>query len=548
MGMGRGFASGLLAGAQAARMGVDLFNQQKDRDAAEAMKQEASNAMAAQPEQSQGFTAEQGDQLRAAAESGQYDIGYDENAKAYTVTPKSDPSQTGNIAMQGVTDFLGQRQAGNMSPNQINQLRSKAITNAVAKFNPIEGMRMQRESARFDREQKDWNEQDAETEDRKKVFESSKFGQNRKAFEQANSDYQKKLLEYEAAKASGKSANDLGAPPVAPTQPDYTIGDSLADRAALIDHSARHGKLDPKTFAEFTDMLSKVQGEGYEKALRLAQSGGDIQEVLKLFNSTGKAQLDPASVVSDKVVKGKDGVETRVIQLKDAQGNLKTINTVAELDALGKANTVFERFYKSEDNRRGNERLAMDAKSASINDKLRQEQVDRAAEENKGRAEMRTIREGLSAAIESGDKETEATLRKKLLLYGTGVKGGASNMSPEERRAMFYLASGAAKDETQAAQMAHEKVQSSAKDDFMTLMKPNSMGMSPKPEEIEPIMAAMHGKDWKNKMGSSANAKAPTKPTNQADAHTQAKAAIQQGASKANVNARLKELGYAELP
>ena len=58
-----------------------------------------------QPTTSEGFTAEQGDQLRAAAESGQYDIAYDEGKKGYTVTPKAG-GETGVIAQQGITDFI----------------------------------------------------------------------------------------------------------------------------------------------------------------------------------------------------------------------------------------------------------------------------------------------------------------------------------------------------------------------------------------------------------------------------------------------------------
>ena len=130
-------------------------------------------------------------------------------------------------------------------------------------------------------------------------------------------------------------------------------------RAALVAHDAKYGKLDTRSFGEFSDMLNKVQSEGYERALRLAQSGAGVAEIAKAFNASGKVQLDPAAIVSDKMVKGKDGVETRVLQFKDQNGDIRTINTVAELDALGKAGEVFSRFYQAEGNRRGNEQLQL---------------------------------------------------------------------------------------------------------------------------------------------------------------------------------------------
>ncbi|MCP6264563.1 hypothetical protein NL440_26645, partial [Klebsiella pneumoniae] len=66
----------------------------------------------------------------------------------------------------------------------------------------------------------------------------------------------------------------------------------------------------------------------------------------------GRVQADPANIVSDKMVKRPDGVTTRVIQYKDAQGNVRTVDTVAELDALGKASDVFTRYFqKRQDDR-----------------------------------------------------------------------------------------------------------------------------------------------------------------------------------------------------
>lgn len=98
----------------------------------------------ARPEQSTGFTAEQGDALRAAAESGQYDVGFDQERGAYTVTPKAG-GETGVIAQQGVTDFLGNRTAGALTDRQINDARQIAMADVLMQSNPLSGIRMRRE-------------------------------------------------------------------------------------------------------------------------------------------------------------------------------------------------------------------------------------------------------------------------------------------------------------------------------------------------------------------------------------------------------------------
>lgn len=122
----------------------------------------------ATPEQSEGFTAEQGDQLRAAAESGQYDIGYDDAKKAYTVAPKAG-GDAGLIAQQGVTDFMGQRTAGTMSQDAMDKARTSAMADVVARSNPVAAQRMRREQVQAEREDQrfGWEQSRAEREQRK---------------------------------------------------------------------------------------------------------------------------------------------------------------------------------------------------------------------------------------------------------------------------------------------------------------------------------------------------------------------------------------------
>lgn len=351
---------------------IQAFNSAYDTTSKVGRDIELSRIAQAKPEEMQGFTTQDAEQLRAAADSGQYDIGTKTNEDGtfagYTVTPKADPTQTGTIAMQGVTDFMGKRTAGSMSEDQQDRARQMAMAGVLEKYDPQEGMRLRREVKSQDREDQRWDrqtqqweredkklaEEDEYQKGRKELFSNTRFGQNQGRYQQEMEQYQQSLTQYEADKAAGKQ---VGAAPVMPSRPEYSVGDALADRAALIDHDAKAGKLDARAFGEFTDLLNKVQGEGYEKALRLAQSGAPVQEVVKAFNATGQSKFDPASVVSDKVIRGKDGVETRVIQYKDAQGNVRTINALAELDALGKAGEVFTRHFQVKQDKRADEQL-----------------------------------------------------------------------------------------------------------------------------------------------------------------------------------------------
>lgn len=139
-----GWASGFNAGTRMARTWIDTYNQAKDEEEFNRIRDE-------KPQVSEGFTAEQGDQLRAAAESGLYDIGF-KNGR-YTVTPKSEPGNEGYVAPQTVTDMFGERRAGMMSPRQIEYQRQAQMAGAVSRRNPLAGARMMRELDQGEREQ-----------------------------------------------------------------------------------------------------------------------------------------------------------------------------------------------------------------------------------------------------------------------------------------------------------------------------------------------------------------------------------------------------------
>lgn len=112
--------------------------------------------------------------------------------------------------------------------------------------------------------------------------------------------------------------------------------------------------------------------------------------------------------------------------------------------------------------------------------------------------ELGDIRVNLNAALESGDAKAEATARKQLATYNLQGKGGQS-LSNEERKANFFLASGAAKTLEDAARMAHEKVQNSIGQDYRDIAK-GSGGIATSEGDVERMMKQMHGDNWKAKM------------------------------------------------
>lgn len=474
---------------------------------------ELSRVAQAKPEEMQGYTQDQGDQLRAAAESGQYYIGIktkeDGTFDSYTVTPKADPSQTGTIAMQGVTDFMGNRTAGSMNQDQLDRARQMAMARVLEKYDPLEGMRLRREAKtqerddqRWDRQTKQWEREDRDLAQkdeyeagRRALFGQTRFGQNQAQYQQQMAEYQRQL---EAWKQ-----NPTGPQPVAPTRPEYSIGDSLADRAMLIDHDAKYGRLDARTFGEFTDMMQRVQSEGYERALRLAQSGAPVQEVIKAFNGTGRVQADPASIVSDKTVKRPDGVTTRVIQYKDAQGNVRTVDTVAELDALGKASDVFTRYFQGRQDARASATEARAAGNAAREREEAKAKADAAVALFKERnpnatpAELEAVRRGVMDVIPKVDDKAPSEVRLAQALVNAGVEPdmaaalrramSSKEKSPAEIRADIY-------GKALTANMGNAEAAQKATEEAMKYLFPE--GAAPaKPSAAKPANANPGGND-----------------------------------------------------
>ena len=313
--------------------------------------------------------------VQAAAADPTQHIGYDVGAKAYMATPKLSedemgPAQPKQIATAApMTELLGNRTPGTMTPEQVSSAKFKAMADVIAKGDPIQGMRLQREVKQGERDDKRWEreERTAKEEEDFKTGQQAEFAQT--IYGKRMGEYATQVQAYEQYQVklkSGAAPETLGAPPPMPQRPVYSVGESLADTGRLLAFKASKGKADPAELLQYAERFQKVTEEGYGKALKLAQGGAPLEKVIEQFNQTGSVKLDPAAVVSDQMVLGADGVPARVIKVRDASGNVQTINALSELDAIGQAENYFNRFDKNRTFSLNERRTAVSERQADI--------------------------------------------------------------------------------------------------------------------------------------------------------------------------------------
>lgn len=122
---------------------------------------EMSKVANAKPEETYGFNQGEVGQVQVAVDSGQYDVGYDAERKGYTVAPKADPTQVGFVGQAPMTRFLGKEYGGALSADDLDAARLGAMAQAEMKYDPVAGMKMRREAAAQQRDNKrfGWEEQ-----------------------------------------------------------------------------------------------------------------------------------------------------------------------------------------------------------------------------------------------------------------------------------------------------------------------------------------------------------------------------------------------------
>lgn len=334
-----GFAAGFNAGWGA-------MTQAQETKRRRAMEDEIRAAGALKPEESTGYTADQGKELEEAAKAGNT-VTFDTEKNAYAITPK-EGGEARFVQMGQVTDFNGNRTAGTMSPQQVQLARMGAVTDVVTKYDPLKGMQMRQQMSDsehqqqvrahqikgFEREGKLWQRED------KKLAKEDEYESGRMALlqnspiAQAQAQHGAQMKEWEAGGKQGPQ----------PVMPMMSPAQTLAGYLPLIEHDVKYGKASVEGLAGIQQKIKTLTDEGYAKTLMAAHNGADAATVAKLYNETGKDRITPEQIV---IREGKDanGVPFKNIAIQTPDG-VMNINTAAELSALGqldKATALFDK-------------------------------------------------------------------------------------------------------------------------------------------------------------------------------------------------------------
>lgn len=372
---------------------MDGFNSTYDTTKKVLTDAELNRIASAEAETSSGFSEGQGDQLRAAADSGQYDVNFNQGTGNYDITPKAG-GETGSLAPGKRTTFLGKTVDGEMSPQQVDSARLLAMSGVYSKMgNPEKALALKqqarqgeltdlqiRQANRADRAA------DADEKYRAGIAEwqkNSRWGQMQEANARADQEYQSAMADYDAKIKGGADPKALGPAPAKPEKVRYGLGDSLVDSASFLSYESQYGKFDPAKWIGLAEKLDKVENEGYERALRSAEGGAPLDKVAAEFNRSGQAKFDPKSVVSDRMsktnIRGQQ-VDTRIITFKDADGNLRTINVASELAGIGGTKEILTTHFQIKDDQRSGARLGLAQQEFNANRADKKEAKDKERE------------------------------------------------------------------------------------------------------------------------------------------------------------------------
>jgi hypothetical protein len=151
-----GFAAGLQAGMAAAERGLSAYDKARQQREFEAVQ----NATASEL---QDYTPSQTSQIQGLQGTDAYDVqaipGAQGTAPTLRYTPKQGldlqgdmPAAPLDVAPQRMTQFLGQRYEGELTPERMQGLRYQAMADVVAKQDPVRAMQMRQEALRMERE------------------------------------------------------------------------------------------------------------------------------------------------------------------------------------------------------------------------------------------------------------------------------------------------------------------------------------------------------------------------------------------------------------
>lgn len=479
----------------------------------------------AKPTTDTGFTPAQGEQLRAAADSGQYDVTWDAERGQYTVRPKSAPDMEGAIAPGQRTSFLGKTYDQAPDEATISRDRQMAMAGVLEKHgDPTAGLRMRDLIRQGDIAEQGLAEQKA-----------------RSAREAALFPTQQRTAELQLAQAErvGKQQAATDAADAAMTkkwderltQPDGTKRTATPDdhlwmtqqRAyALADAGDLKGALE--AFQQHAaQSFIKIQLETAQRteAVNKALAGiakGDYSGAMEVYN-----KFLPDGMTVTAVKPGKGG--SLLIERKDANGNDLPPQVVKSVDEL----------------RVGVQSVANPAEAWKMSQTLFQNSLEerrtRAAEAGAAATQAaagRAAAEFDAAAPQRRLAQTLASLQTELLTPGTtparraeiqgllaGAKGADNNEPADVKVARALVASGSVPDMQTALNYAMnnpDKVHKAFVDSGLKNMMKPADAVKQADEVMREMGYIKRGAAWSMGGGSA------TSFANEADAEAAAKA------------------------
>jgi hypothetical protein len=458
-----------------------------------------------------------------------------------------------NIAANG-TQFMGKTVDHPMTDVEKASTRNMAMSGIMAKYGDAEGaMRFQDSALAMQRGAK----QDAQG-DQRFAWDKSRAERDQRQGDQTEAD-QKVMRDVDQKTGEwfkGRLTNPDG------TERAPTMDDHLAASQYRAGQLTEAGKVEAagKAIAEHNSQaLIKIQLETAQRDQDLAKtssalSAGDLNAVKDFYN---KYVPDGAKVVAvTRDDKGQISIQRETMDGKPMPPTvMKDTGQLASAlasfkDPLALYNWTQNEFKNNlltNADKRGEKQLNLEGERVSI--------ARDAANTTKADTEaLRTAGAAYEKARQAGDQTGMNAATLEMIKAGGVNPGAASANDPAEvKLARAMMQAGMATDMKGALEMAISKKGQSADEMHKAFVEAGIKNMSSAEDSVkkaDDVMGAMGFKKvsgrWTQTAGAGAPA-TPTKPANEADAQTQAKAAIAGGADKAAVNARLKTLGFKPI-
>lgn len=437
----------------------------------------------AKPEESKGYTAEDGKQLEAIANAKDadgnpaYKLTANEDG-SYSVASTADPSMRGTIAQRGVADFLGKRTDGAMTDDQINSARQQAMAGVISRRDPVAGMQMLNSIKQADRDTKRFGWETANNE------RAQRKGEQADADEAAVRDADTATSEWLKSRLVDADGNARAG----------TVDDHLAASQFRAMKLAENGRLNESS-AVYKDFAAqsaiKIQMETAERDQALgktaaALAAGDFGPLKDFYN---RFVPDGAHVTDVKRDKGGQIVIAR--ETADGRKMPPTImkDTGQLVSALASFKDPMAIYQYSQAEFRNTLALRADGRAAA--------EAGRSAQAFEAQAPQRQLA-GTVATLQLGLGNTDDT-RERAAIQGklNAIQGGlglGKDQPAEVKLAQAFLGAGLATDMRDALEMATSKKGKSPDDLHQEFVAAGVKNMS-KPDDAvkaaDEVMASM---------------------------------------------------------